>query len=119
VRVDLSARGRRISGRAVAIVTVVAVCAGIASHSVGHHSEADRTALPPPTRSAVAAGAPVVPAVLRIDSTLPQPSGYLGAIPTGYPQTIAGAVAAAYGYSRVASVRRGETKLDQALVLGR
>lgn len=34
---------------------------------------------------------------------LPQPTAYLDGVPIGYPRTTAGAVAAAYGYSRIAS----------------
>jgi hypothetical protein len=45
------------------------------------------------------------------DLILPQPTTYTGGIPTGYPNTQAGAVAAAYGYSRIA------TGLDVAATL--
>jgi hypothetical protein len=37
------------------------------------------------------------------DLTLPQPTGYQDGVPVGYPNTQAGAVAAAYGYSRIAT----------------
>lgn len=34
---------------------------------------------------------------------LPQPTSYNGIVPLGYPQSVPGAVAAAYGYSRIAT----------------
>lgn len=37
------------------------------------------------------------------DLVLPQPTSYAGGIPSGFPRTDAGAVAAAYGYSRIAT----------------
>jgi hypothetical protein len=55
----------------------------------------------PTTPSPAAATQPSRPAAP--DLVLPQPTGYSNGVPTGYPKTQAGAVAAAYGYSRIAT----------------
>ena len=44
--------------------------------------------------------------------SLPQPTSYQGAVPMGYPHSQPGAIAAAYGYSRLASGVDVPTTLD-------
>lgn len=96
---------------AAAVVTAVgaaAVAGALALWSVAGDTErseaatqADQRAAPaePPAPAIDPAMAPRAEAVL----TLPQPTGHEGDVPLGYPRSVAGAVAAAYGYSRLAT----------------
>jgi hypothetical protein len=76
--------------------TVVLVATG------GPRSHSTARAIPP-------ASAPAPPVTADHDGVpperlaLPQPTGYVRGVPIGYPHSTGGAIAAAYGYSRIAS----------------
>lgn len=82
-------------GTAGLIGSVLAIGLALAR---GYADSADAAA-PPIVTAAAPSPAPAPSATLN----LPQPTGYVGIVPMGYPRTAAGAIAAAYGYSRIAS----------------
>jgi hypothetical protein len=99
--------GLMVAGGLVAVLAVVVGLVAIAAQLFGGGS---------PTKSAAAGSAAGAPGAATdsiraaraapappADLTLPQPSGYTDGVPVGYPDTEAGAVAAAYGYSRIAT----------------
>lgn len=91
----------------VAVAVAAVVGGSLAAGSAGHSHVAVAAAPHPVAASEAPSGGRPAVAPMK----LPQPTGHLGAVPTGYPQTLQGAVAAAYGYSRIA------TSLDAATAL--
>lgn len=93
---------RRLRRRSLALVVLVACSAVGMTLMHRQRDDAGHTLARQP--ASVAPTVPVSkPVAMPADLDLPQPTGWLGAVPTGYPRTLPGAVAAAYGYSRVAS----------------
>lgn len=103
---------RRPSPRRIALAAGVstAVAAGLfalllsALSLIGSDESTGRDAAhtQPPAPAAPAAP-PAENAVLDGELLLPQPTEYIGGVPIGFPRSDAGAVAAAYGYSRIAT----------------
>jgi hypothetical protein len=93
---------------AVAVGTVLgAVLTVQATAGHGHTSAATK---PPAAAPTNAVPQPVTQPVAA-PLTLPSATAYIGDVPTGFPQTLPGAIAAAYGYSQVG------TSLDVATAL--
>jgi hypothetical protein len=69
------------------------------------------TAIKPPAAAPAKAVSQPVAQPAAAPLTLPSATAYVGAVPTGFPQTLPGAIAAAYGYSRLG------TSLDVATAL--
>lgn len=101
---------RRVVGCSIAAASVIAAAVSTMANSGhdGDRTSAARPVAPPPvTASVPPSDEPSTTGPIH----LPQPTSYVDGVPTGYPRTIAGAIAAAYGYSRVASGLDVETTL--------
>lgn len=84
---------------AAALAGVIAVVVMARGDAGGH-----RAVAPVVIAATTAAPAgPVAPASRTEALSLPQPTGYDGPVPLGYPRSVAGAIAAAYGYSRIST----------------
>lgn len=106
--------GRRARPRrttyAVAAITLAAAAVAAVVAATGRGPDAAKPDAPTPP---VAAQLPAPEAPTGSETLyLPQPTGYTDGVPTGYPHTLPGAVAAAYGYSRIASGLDVETTLQ-------
>lgn len=98
-------RGPIVAAVAAVLVLCVALAAGLAvlgSLLLGDRTGAERAAPAGPPPAPAAAPEPAVTVADR-PLELPQPTGYRDGVPVGFPRTVPGAVAAAYGYSRVAT----------------
>jgi hypothetical protein len=95
-------RGVFLGAGALLIAAAVMVALSVAvTRMTGsdHHAAAENPAkVPAATSPVTASGQAPEPELV-----LPQPTTYAGGIPSGFPRTEAGAVAAAYGYSRIAT----------------
>ncbi len=108
VRDLLGGRPRRwpfvLAGAAAALIVVglTALVVVLVADAAGEPDRQARveTSTAPTPESRPTAAAPV-PRRGVLD--LPQPTGYVHGVPVGYPRTVPGAVAAAYGYSRRAT----------------
>src|SRR5689334_9672810 len=86
--------------RRKAVLSAVAVgCIGFSVMTLRH----DANPPAPPTTTAETAARSTQAGPVPTDLALPASTGSVNGVPTGYPQSLAGAVAAAYGYSRVAT----------------
>lgn len=85
---------------AFALVLLLGITALIVRGGLNDPQAVTPEAPPVPSVEATAARPPSVPSEVL---ELPQPTGYVDGVPVGYPRTTAGAIAAAYGYSRIAS----------------
>lgn len=98
-----------------ALASMLAV-AGIpmAALSVGDRlgGSANPSAAPPLGAPEMLAEVPAASGAATQPLSLPQPTSYDGIVPVGYPRSVPGAIAAAYGYSRIA------TGLDVEATLG-
>ncbi|MGQ0843484.1 MAG: hypothetical protein ACT4QF_05065 [Sporichthyaceae bacterium] len=106
-------RGSILSAGA-AILVVLGVLIALAIRALPS-DEAGQPSSPTEAPTVPAASAPEQPDT-RPNPTdelkLPQPTGFANGVPTGYPQTDPGAVAAAYGYSRIATGLDVQQTLD-------
>lgn len=83
-----------VLGLLVALLVTTVTIVGTGKHSEQHTAQVPVPLQAPPS---------IVSEVPSDDLALPQPTGYADGIPAGYPNTQLGAVAAAYGYSRIAT----------------
>lgn len=89
-------RARYVAAVAAATLAVSVVVVATADR------DGPRSAAPPVPSARASVPMPASPPSAET-MYLPQPSGYVDGVPTGYPHSLPGAVGAAYGYSRIAS----------------
>ncbi|WP_344607081.1 hypothetical protein [Sporichthya brevicatena] len=86
-----------LSTAVVAVIVLASTNDGVDRELDPPSAAATSTPVVEPTPPAAEAG------VSARTLALPQPTHYEGGVPRGYPNTVVGAIAAAYGYSRLAS----------------
>jgi hypothetical protein len=96
--------------RAAAICWRIGAACGLVAASLyllltltGSRTHAAGPAVAARSAPPIAPHAPKTEITGQQDLALPPPTGYTGGVLTGYPRSTAGATAAAYGYSRIAS----------------